>query len=100
MSGSINHRKVSGHIEVTGLWGELTTGFTYSCCHCQATWIYQKGSGRLRGWCQRCNGYVCGPTCVECVPIERRLDNIEAGRPELTPLPARVLVPPEIGDLT
>ena len=32
-----------------------------------------------RGFCQNCNGYVCGRACAECVPVEVYLSNIEAG---------------------
>lgn len=90
----LTSRKRSGHFESMGLWGELTSGETLSCCHCSHTWVLQKGSGRLRGWCERCAAYHCGgPMCWECVPVERRLDNVEAGRPELTPCPVLVAVP-------
>lgn len=87
------HSKQSGEYEVTGLYGETARGGTRQCCHCQATWVHQPGSGKLRGYCQQCMGFVCGPACAECVPIERRLENSEAGRPENTPAPASVFVP-------
>ena len=65
---------------------------TLQCCHCGFTWAYQPGSGRIRGWCMKCHGPVCGPRCAECVPKERQLENIEAGRPLKTPSPAMVQV--------
>lgn len=89
----VANRRASGVVQMMGLWGELVEGQTLSCCHCQHTWILRKGSGKLRGFCQRCMGYVCGPGCMECIPIERRLENLEAGRPELTPAPALIVVP-------
>lgn len=89
----VNHRKASGTFHTTGLYGEQQQGATLSCCHCQHTWIVQKGSGKLRGFCQQCMGFVCGPQCAECVPIERRIENMEAGRPENTPAPVKILVP-------
>lgn len=52
------------------------------CCHCGYMWEHKPGSGRLRGFCQNCNGFVCGrPDCVAggCVPEMQRLENIEAG---------------------
>jgi hypothetical protein len=54
---------------------------TVQCVHCGGHWIPQPGSGRMRGWCQNCNGFVCGPQCAECVHVEQMLDNIENGRP-------------------
>lgn len=88
------HSKQSGEFEVHGWYGELARGGTRQCCHCQATWVHAPGSGRLRGYCQNCNGFVCGPGCAACVPLERRLENLEAGRPELTPAAPSVYVPP------
>lgn len=83
-----------------GLWGELKDGETLSCVHCQHTWILQKGSGKARGFCTNCMGYHCGaPNCWECVPLEQRLENLEAGRPELTPGPVKILIPGEIDDV-
>lgn len=35
----------------------------------------------VRGWCQNCAGYICGPGCVACVNEEQLLENIEKGRP-------------------
>lgn len=91
--GEATSRKASGTFYATGLWGELVEGQTLSCVHCQHTWELKRGSGKLRGYCQNCAGYVCGPGCLECVPVERRVENVEAGRPELTPAPVKVLVP-------
>jgi hypothetical protein len=80
-----------------GLWGELRSGETMTCVHCGTSWILKKGSGKVRGFCQECNGYHCGaPNCCYCVPLERRLENIEAGLPELTPAPVKIFVPPGI----
>lgn len=55
---------------------------TLQCCHCGCHWFPQPGSGRVRGWCMRCNGPICGPNCARCVPLAQYLDNIEQGRPE------------------
>lgn len=93
----LSNRKASGHWESIGHGGELTEGQTLTCCHCQNAWILQKGSGKLRGYCSKCDRYHCGaPACWECIPIERRLENAEAGRDELTPSPVTILVPPGI----
>lgn len=92
----VNNRKASGHFQTMGLYGEIEEGATLSCVHCQHTWILQRGSGKQRGYCFDCMGFICGPKCAECIPLEVRLENIEAGRPELTPRPVKVFVPPEL----
>lgn len=33
-----------------------------------------------RGYCYNCNGYICGAGCLECIPEEQMLENIEKGR--------------------
>lgn len=55
---------------------------TLSCCHCGGQWIPRPGSGVVRGFCQNCNGFVCGPGCAACVPVEQYLENMEKGRPD------------------
>lgn len=55
-----------------------------SCIHCGFTWVPAPGSGRLRGFCGKCNGYVCGRhfcTMLGCVHRERIIENLERGRP-------------------
>lgn len=60
------------------------------CCHCGGqfpaprfgTSEEDKRSRVGRGFCQNCNGYICGAGCLECVPTEQYLENIEAGRPD------------------
>ena len=94
---SLTHRKASGTYFAMGFWGELTEGSTLSCCHCQFTRILQKGSGAVWHWCPHCAGYHCGgPECRECVPVELRLENLEAGRHLLTPAKTRILIPSAI----
>jgi hypothetical protein len=68
---------------------------TYRCRHCTRHWIHTKETAQRRGFCSRCAGPVCGnDDCAGlCLPYEARLENVEAGRPELTPLPARIVVP-------
>jgi hypothetical protein len=84
----------SGWTVTTGPYGELVHADTLTCVHCQHTWEYVQGSGRRRGWCLRCHGVTCGAAaCMACVPVDRRLENAEAGRPILTPRPDQVSVP-------
>lgn len=52
---------------------------TLRCVHCGGHWVPQPGSGRVRGFCARCNGPFCGPGCQKCVPAEQQLENMEAG---------------------
>lgn len=54
---------------------------TIQCVHCGRHWVPSPGSGRTRGFCMNCSGYICGPDCQNCVPTEQMLENIEAGRP-------------------
>lgn len=72
---------------------------THQCCHCGGHFLMRPrnavvvpltqeqaaakiaGGGTVRGWCQNCAGYVCGPGCAECVPVELMLENMEKGRP-------------------
>lgn len=96
----VNNRKSSGHWFAMGLAGELTEGQTLTCVHCQIGWILCKGSGKMRGFCTRCMGYTCGArACLECVPVELRLENEEAGKPILTPSAQKILVPGEIDQI-
>lgn len=69
---------------------------TVQCVHCGRHWVPQPGSGRVRGWCQKCHGWVCGPKCNECVPMEQWLENFEQGR-ALNYVPIVVSVPVETG---
>jgi hypothetical protein len=48
-------------------------GQTAQCKHCGDHFMILKGSGRVRGWCTSCMGFVCGPKCAACVPFEVRL---------------------------
>lgn len=86
-------RRPHGHFEITGPYGEIQEGETLSCCHCGKHWEVRAGSGAERGFCQNCMGYVCGPTCYDCVPAEQKLLNMEAGVPLLTPRAPSILVP-------
>lgn len=92
--GRYSTLKPDGFVETTGLYGELTRGETVCCVHCRHHWIVEPGSGKRRGWCMPCGGYTCGRVeCDACVPYEQRLENIEAGLPELTPRAALVASP-------
>src|SRR3990167_2127897 len=59
---------------------KLFEGDMRQCCHCQAIWTHKPGSGKLRGFCGRCHGHLCGKrTCMtNCYPAEQQLDDSEA----------------------
>lgn len=49
---------------------------TITCCHCQRTFIKNTQRTRPRGYCAKCNQYVCdNPGCnTECRPFWKTLD--------------------------
>lgn len=53
---------------------------TVQCQHCGAHWVPERGSGRVRGWCMRCNGPTCGaePCETTCQTQEQLIEAIEA----------------------
>lgn len=53
---------------------------TLQCVHCGGHFPHQPGSGKIRGFCMRCNGPICGPNCQECVPWEAYLEILEGTR--------------------
>jgi hypothetical protein len=55
-------------------------GETLQCVHCGMHWEYKPGSGRKRGFCNFCNGVVCGQDyCMSgCYPLEARIELTEA----------------------
>lgn len=99
MYGILNQlTKPSGYSVETGPYGEMVVRSLFSCCHCGFTWEAPSdsvGGQQAGGFCGKCVGFLCrNPDCLkECVPFERRLENEEAGKPRLTPGPARVVVP-------
>lgn len=71
--------KPSGYAVITESDGSIVEADTLQCVHCGGHWQIQPGSGRIRGFCFKCNGPVCGPKCKECIPHEQWLENIEMG---------------------
>lgn len=84
MAHEISPSQYTGVLISTPLENDrVVTQATVSCCHCRRVWLVQPGSGRRRGFCQRCMGITCGSVeCHECLPFEAWLENVEAGRPE------------------
>jgi hypothetical protein len=52
---------------------------TSTCSHCQRVVILNPDRTRARGFCRKCNHYVCdNPTCnIECVPMEKVFDTLQ-----------------------
>lgn len=78
---------------------------TVTCLHCGTVVILNPMRTRSRGYCARCDGYVCdNPACgMECRPLEKVFDFVQdqnaraeekglpvAGLPDLSPLLTRV----------
>jgi len=77
--GKREYQKENGYTFLTDLEGRVTNGCTWMCVHCNAHHNVEPGSGKLRGYCTRCDGFVC-PGCADaCVPLEQMLENLEAG---------------------
>ena len=80
-----------GFIETYDRNDRLVNKDTLQCVHCGGHWEVNPGSGKLRGFCLRCNGPFCGPGCANCVPTEQLLENMEQGRPhDFTPTTVNV----------
>lgn len=70
-------RKPHGAIMVDG----VEVAHTKQCCHCGMHFISRRGSGAIRMFCSGCNDVTCGsPECIECVPLEKRLERVEKRR--------------------
>lgn len=55
----INGYKPNGHFRTFSDLGHKIEGETRQCVHCQFMWNYQPGSGSIRGFCIRHNGFTC-----------------------------------------
>ena len=69
-----------------------------ACCHCGRQHAYRstldahlRGEQRL-GFCMRCGAPRC-LTCETCVPLDRQLENIEAGRHALDVSRVSLVIP-------
>ena len=53
-------------------------GENRQCVHCQYSWIYNPGSGMVRGYCTRHDGWICArPQCYKMQ--KARLDEMKTG---------------------
>lgn len=53
---------------------------TVTCCHCNTVVILNPMRTRARGYCPKCDAYVCdNPACsAECRPFVKQLDDLQA----------------------
>lgn len=63
------------------LIGDQQVASTRQCKHCGSHEVCVPGSGKERGVCLKCGGFVCGrPECMTaCIPFEAWLDH-KAGK--------------------
>lgn len=80
--------KPHGYATWTLLDGSKAEADFLRCCHCGGQFQVAPGSGKQRGWCGRCGAVTCGGhACMDCLPVERRLDLKEKGvRPDAAPV--------------
>jgi hypothetical protein len=56
----------------------IAEGSLRKCEHCGQVWTYQPGSGKLVGYCYRCDGFKCWkPSCQDCYPQEQFVEDLE-----------------------
>lgn len=53
---------------------------TVTCCHCGTVVVLNPARTRPRGYCSKCDSYVCdSPACsAECKPLSKTLDDLQA----------------------
>lgn len=56
--------------------GKLLESATITCAHCQRTYLRNPLRQRARGYCAKCDAYVCdSPACnANCNPFWRQID--------------------------
>lgn len=52
---------------------------TLQCVHCGMHWQHKPKSGKIRGYCYRCQGPICGSKCQACYPQEKQLEDMDKG---------------------
>ena len=72
----IDHRDSPGTVAVTA--GELYESATIVCAHCGVTVVLNPQRTRARGYCAKCDHYVCdSPVCNrDCTPQVKAFDVI------------------------
>lgn len=69
-----------GFLTITDVDGKLLfESEVKQCVHCQYTWRHVPGSGRLFGFCMKCNAWTCGKVkCDTCYHKEKYIEDLEA----------------------
>lgn len=59
--------------------GSTYESATITCSHCNVIVILRPDRTRPRGYCAKCDHYVCDkPSCsVECIPLSKVLDDLQ-----------------------
>lgn len=63
--------------------GQVFASAIITCSHCQDTVVLNPNRTRERGWCQKCDAYLCDPCefvrsrTFACQSVERRFDEIQ-----------------------
>lgn len=92
--GRLTVLRPDGYMIATTPEGGIIEADTLQCVHCGCHWQVEPGSKKVRGYCARCAGPVCGPKCQTCVPAEQQLENMEQGRPlDFRPVVVAVTMP-------
>jgi len=65
-STMIHGHKPNGYFVTADGNGHKIEGESRQCVHCQYTWEYHPGSGIQRGYCLKCDGFMCArPECQQ-----------------------------------
>lgn len=74
----LTRARASGAILFQDEHGNERQEDTMQCCHCGGHWVRRPGSGKVRGFCLRCNDVTCGgPRCDDCIPQELLMEITE-----------------------
>ena len=100
-SEAVYDRRALGYVLIDG----KESACTRMCMHCGKHWTPVKGSKRIYGFCFKCMGYTCGPTCPAtngeaniCVPYDVYLLSLEGKvRLDALPIVGRVDAAPPTG---
>lgn len=59
--------------------GQMFEADVLTCSHCQRAVLLNPARERPRGYCAKCNHYICDtPACnVDCQPIKKLLDDLQ-----------------------
>lgn len=75
--------------------GQMLESATVTCSHCQVVVVLNPLRTRPRGYCQKCDRYVCdNPGCNrECTPFEAILDRAQEQAARNVPQTGAIIIP-------